>query len=62
MREITQALAGNLLMADRSGGPDHRSREEVITMQTLRATAIVLPFIALAVLVEILSLVVAGTP
>jgi len=49
-------------MANRSGGPDHRSREEVITMQTLRATAIVLPFIALAVLVQILSVVVAGTP
>jgi hypothetical protein len=55
MREITQSRAVTCRMATGSADAEHRSHKEVNPMQTLRASAIALPFIGLAVLIGLLS-------
>ena len=54
MREITQRPPLVRRMAQRIGGHEHWPKE-VNLMQTLRASAIALPFVALAGLVAFLS-------
>jgi hypothetical protein len=57
MREITQSGSVTCRMPDQPVGGQHRSHKEVDPVQTLRASAIALPFVGLAVLVGLLSLV-----
>jgi len=58
MREITQRRQVTCRMARVQGGSEHRFHEGGEPMQTLRASAIALPFIGLAILVGILSLLI----
>ncbi len=58
--DMPHRLAGIVLKANLPGGPDVSAREEVIPIQVLRATAVVLPFVGLAILVQVLSLVIAA--
>jgi hypothetical protein len=58
MREITQRRTGICRMAERTGRPDD-GEEGGRPMQLLRATAIALPFVALAALVWALSAILA---
>jgi hypothetical protein len=57
MREITQSGEVRCRMVRRGGGLEHRL-QEVDPMQTLRASAIAVPFVILAVAIAVLSAVV----
>jgi hypothetical protein len=59
MREITQSAAVVCRMVQPNSGAEHRchTREGGEPMQLLRASAVALPFVALAIVVGLLSLI-----
>jgi hypothetical protein len=60
MREITQSAWVRCRMAQRIGGHEHRPPGGE-PMQTLRAVAIAVPFVFLALLVAVLSAFIGAT-
>jgi hypothetical protein len=59
MREITQSAAVRYRMAEPVARPQHRLQRRW-PVQTLRASAVAIPFVVLALLVAMLSAIVGG--